>query len=44
MFAFLKSRAFLLLLGFLLIAVFIWYAGPYFAFGTYHPLEPELAR
>jgi type VI secretion system protein ImpL len=24
--------------------VFVWYAGPYFAFGTYHPLESETAR
>ncbi len=43
MFAFLK-RTFLIILGFVLIAVFIWYAGPYFAFGTFHPLESELAR
>ncbi|HTK29265.1 MAG TPA: type VI secretion system membrane subunit TssM [Vicinamibacterales bacterium] len=44
MFAFFKRRAFLLLIGFLLIAIFIWYAGPYFAFGTYHPLESEFSR
>src|SRR6185295_15227175 len=44
MFSFVKRRWFLLLLGFLLLAVFIWYAGPYFAFGTYQPLEPEIAR
>jgi type VI secretion system protein ImpL len=43
-FAFFKSRAFVLLIGFLLIAIFIWYAGPYFAFGTYYPLEPEFSR
>ena len=43
MFSFLK-RSFLIVLGFLLIAVFIWFAGPYFGFGEYHPLEPELAR
>jgi len=43
-FAFFKSRAFVLLIGFLLIAVFIWYAGPYFAFGSYHPLESEFSR
>ena len=44
MFAFFKSRAFVLLIGFLLIAIFIWYAGPYFAFGTYYPLETEFSR
>src|SRR5687768_12553403 len=43
MFAFLR-RAFVILLGFLLIVVFIWFAGPYFAFGDYRPLETELAR
>ena len=43
MFAFLK-RTFLVILGFLLIALFIWYAGPYFAFGDYRPLESEFAR
>ena len=26
----------------LLIALFIWYAGPYFAFGDYRPLDTEL--
>jgi type VI secretion system protein ImpL len=44
MFSLFKRRAFLRLIGFLLVAIFIWYAGPYFAFGTYHPLESELAR
>ena len=44
MFAFFKSRAFVLLIGFLLIAIFIWYAGPYFAFGSYYPLESEFSR
>jgi len=43
-FAFFRSRAFFLLIGFLLIALFIWYAGPYFAFGEYRPLETEFAR
>jgi type VI secretion system protein ImpL len=43
MFAFLK-RTFVILLGFLLIVVFIWYAGPYFAFGQYRPLETPTAR
>jgi type VI secretion system protein ImpL len=43
-FAFFKSRTFFLLIGFLLIAAFIWYAGPYFAFGVYRPLESEFSR
>ena len=44
LFAFVKRRSFLLLIGFLLIAIFIWYAGPYFAFADYSPLETETAR
>ena len=44
MFAFFKSRAFVLLIGLLLIAIFIWYAGPYFAFASYRPLESEFSR
>jgi type VI secretion system protein ImpL len=43
MFAFLK-RTFVILLGFLLIVIFIWYLGPYFAFGDYRPLETQTAR
>ena len=43
MLAFLK-RTFIVLLGLLLITVFIWYAGPYFAFADFRPLEPEFAR
>src|SRR5262245_65604493 len=43
MLAFLK-RTFVVLLGLLLIVLFIWFAGPYFAFADYHPLEPETAR
>jgi type VI secretion system protein ImpL len=42
--SFLKRRAFVLLIGLLLIAIFIWYAGPYFAFASYRPLETETAR
>ncbi|MGH9373567.1 MAG: hypothetical protein ACRD15_18770, partial [Vicinamibacterales bacterium] len=37
-------RTLLILLGFLLVAAFIWYAGPYFAFADYHPLESVAAR
>ena len=44
MFSFLKRRWFLLLIGFVLMAVFVWFAGPYFAFADYHPLEPIVAR
>ena len=43
MFAFLK-RTFIVLLGLLLIALFIWFAGPYFAFADFRPLETEFAR
>ena len=43
MFAFLK-RTFVILLGLLLITLFIWYAGPYFAFAGFAPLESEFAR
>jgi type VI secretion system protein ImpL len=42
-FSFLK-RTFVLLIGLLLIAIFIWYAGPYPGWGDYHPLETETAR
>jgi type VI secretion system protein ImpL len=46
MFAFLKRFARLLLriLGLVLVALFIWYAGPYFSFAGYAPLESELTR
>src|SRR6187551_3063155 len=43
MFAFLK-RTFVVLVGLLLITLFIWYAGPYFAFAGFAPLESECAR
>jgi type VI secretion system protein ImpL len=32
------------LLGLLLFALFVWYAGPYFAFADYRPLESIAAR
>jgi type VI secretion system protein ImpL len=44
MFAFLKSRLLLAGLGFVLLGLFIWYAGPYFAFAGYQPLASEMAR
>jgi type VI secretion system protein ImpL len=34
----------LVLLGLVLLALFVWYAGPYFAFGEWHPLESVRAR
>jgi len=43
MLAFLK-RFFVVLVGLLLSAVFIWYAGPYFEFAEYRPLATERAR
>jgi len=43
-FSFLNRRVLVLLIAFALIAIFIWYAGPYFAFGVYRPLESEDAR
>ena len=43
-FSFFKRRAFILLIGFLLIALFIWFAGPFFFFGNYQPLGSETAR
>ena len=44
MLAFVKRRWFLTFLGFVLLAIFIWYAGPYFAFADYSPLEPVTNR
>ena len=39
-----KIRTLLTIVGVILLALFIWYAGPLFAFGSYRPLESELAR
>jgi type VI secretion system protein ImpL len=44
MLSFLRRRWFLTLLGFLLLALFIGYLGPYFAFADYRPLESATAR
>ena len=44
MFSFFKRRIFILLIGFLLIALFIWYAGPYFSFASFSPLESQTSR
>jgi type VI secretion system protein ImpL len=44
MLSFLKIRALLIVLGFVLVALFVWFAGPYFAFAEYRPLESVTAR
>ncbi len=42
--AFLTRGWLLIAIGLGLIGLFIWYAGPYFAFGDYRPLDTEFAR
>jgi type VI secretion system protein ImpL len=44
MLALLKSRGVLILLGLILVALIIWFAGPYFAFAEFKPLESTVAR
>lgn len=44
MLAFLKSRALLTALGLALLAIVLWFAGPYFAFADHRPLESVVAR
>jgi type VI secretion system protein ImpL len=39
-----KLRIALVILAWLLLGLFIWFAGPYFAFADWHPLEPTIAR
>jgi type VI secretion system protein ImpL len=39
-----KRRGFLVFLGLVLLSLFIWFAGPYFAFADWKPLEPPLSR
>lgn len=41
---FIKQRWFISLLGFIALALFIWFLGPLFAFDKYEPLEPETNR
>src|SRR5580692_11916989 len=41
---FFKRRGFLVFLGLLLLSLFIWFAGPYFAFAEWKPLESALSR
>jgi type VI secretion system protein ImpL len=44
MLAILKSRSFLVFIGLLILALLIWFAGPYFAFADHRPLESVVAR
>lgn len=44
MLAFFKSRTVLILIGLVLLALLLWFAGPYFAFADYKPLESVVAR
>jgi type VI secretion system protein ImpL len=44
MFAFLKSRTFLIVLGFALLFLFIWFVGPFFGFADRYPLESMTGR
>jgi len=44
MLAFLKSRAVLIFVGLVLLSLLLWFAGPYFAFAEYKPLESVVAR
>jgi type VI secretion system protein ImpL len=42
--ALLKSRTFIVILGLLLLAAIIWFAGPYFAFAGHQPLASVVGR
>ncbi|MEP7243445.1 MAG: type VI secretion system membrane subunit TssM [Gammaproteobacteria bacterium] len=44
MLALLKNRAVLVALGLVLVALLIWFAGPYIAFADYKPLQGAVAR
>jgi type VI secretion system protein ImpL len=44
MFSFLKSRTFLIVLGFALLFLFIWFVGPFFGFIDSYPLESITGR
>src|SRR6185312_12459379 len=39
-----KSRALLVIVGLVLLALLLWFAGPYFAFADHKPLESVVAR
>ncbi|MGH8302534.1 MAG: hypothetical protein ACRET5_13790, partial [Steroidobacteraceae bacterium] len=42
--ALLKSRTLIVILGLLLLAAIMWFAGPYFAFAGYQPLASVVGR
>jgi type VI secretion system protein ImpL len=44
MLAVLKSRSFLAIIGLVLLALIIWFGGPYIAFADYRPLESVVQR
>lgn len=44
MLAIFKPRVILIGFGFLLVGLLVWYAGPYFAFADFRPLESARAR
>jgi len=44
MIAFLKSRTLLIAIGLVILALVVWFAGPYFAFAEVAPLESAVAR
>ncbi|MGH8217754.1 MAG: type VI secretion system membrane subunit TssM [Steroidobacteraceae bacterium] len=44
MLALIKSRLFLVTIGLLLLALVIWFLGPYFAFADFRPLAGAVAR
>ena len=39
-----KLRIVLIVIAWLLLGLFVWFAGPYFAFADWHPLETAVAR
>lgn len=43
-FGFFVSRAFWVLVGLVALMLFVWFAGPLFAFAEHRPLEPESVR
>ena len=43
-FGFFVSRAFWVLVGVIALSLFMWFAGPLFAFAEHRPLEPEKVR
>src|SRR5215510_5335194 len=44
MLAFLRNRAVLIAIGLLLLALLVWFAGPYIAFADHKPLQGVVAR